>query len=364
MGEISTLLHHPTALPAAAALSRPACRLRLLQSSDPPCYPEYPTQQLPWPSATTAEMRPVVAATLFLLATTARANPPHSINMGGDDPLDARSNCPGVSSGGKQPSATALETCMNICLTTTVCGSMYFPTGSYLIEKTLQLKDPTPKPLTIWGEGKATRLLWPADSDLLVWSGPCDQVTIKSLSVVATGKKSPASTAFRFMTSVTRSLFDALYFESSTSAGIGSGLDLSPLTDSVTIRDSQFWGISGTGIKIGKGSQVIIKGGRIIGEDHTKDWTQSSSVGVHCTGGNGGVHIAQTDLIQHHEALRLDSSLAGAGSNREIFLAQARTPYFAAHCSRHSIVTRATTPCWHAVTGDDRLIVARASYLR
>ena len=186
------------------------------------------------------------------------SNPPHTINMGGTDPLDASTNCAGVTLEGKQPTAAPLEECMNQCLSSAVCGLLYFPPGDYLVEQTLKLVASSPNPpIVIRGDGKSTRLLWSADSDLLQWTGPCDLVTIASITVVSTGKKSPTSTAFRFMgPSVTRSLFDALFFEGADPAGIGSGLDLSPLTDSVTIRESQLWGISGTGIKIGKGSQV------------------------------------------------------------------------------------------------------------
>jgi hypothetical protein len=86
-----------------------------------------------------------------------------------------------------------------------------------------------------------------------------------------------------------------------------------------TVREVQLWGVTGTGIKIGKGSQVIIKGGRVIGNGPTP---RGTSTGIHVTGGNGGVHVAQTDVIAHLEALRLDAS-SGAGSNREIFIAQA-----------------------------------------
>jgi hypothetical protein len=120
--------------------------------------------------------------------------------------------------------------------------------------------------------------------------------------------------------SVTGSLFDALRIEADTPGhNVGGGLDLSPLTDSCTVRETQIWGCTGTGIKVGSGSQVIIKGGRVIGNGPTP---RGTSIGVHLTGNNGGVHLAQIDLIAHLEAVRLDNS-SGAGSNREIFIAQA-----------------------------------------
>jgi len=40
---------------------------------------------------------------------------------------------------------------------------------------------------------------------------------------------------------------------------VASGLDLGPLTDSVSILECQLWRVTGTGVKIGKGSEVRIE---------------------------------------------------------------------------------------------------------
>ena len=70
--------------------------------------------------------------------------------------------------------------------------------------------------------------------------------------------------------------------------------------------------------QIGRGSEVRILGGRIIGPANKSD----GSVGVHATGGNGGVHVAETDVIGLGTGVLLDAS-GGAGSNREVFITHA-----------------------------------------
>lgn len=43
---------------------------------------------------------------------------------------------------------------------------------------------------------------------------------------------------------------------------------------------------------------------------------------MHATGGNGGVHVAETDVIGLGTGVLLDAS-GGAGSNREVFITHA-----------------------------------------
>lgn len=77
-------------------------------------------------------------------------------------------------------------------------------------------------------------------------------------------------------------------------------------------------------MRIGHGSEVRIRGGRIIGGNQQDPQHRfgPGNIGVHITGNNGGVHVSATDVIAHYEGIRIDSS-SGAGSNREIFLSTA-----------------------------------------
>lgn len=104
------------------------------------------------------------------------------------------------------------------------------------------------------------------------------------------------------------------------------------------MRDVVHWFVGGTGVKvgrgsvrergstwtdllesqIGRGSEVRILGGRIIGPANRSD----GSIGVHATGGNGGVHVAEVDVIGLGTGVLLDAS-GGAGSNREVFITHA-----------------------------------------
>eukprot|EP00750_Incisomonas_marina_P005947 INCI14246.3.p1 GENE.INCI14246.3~~INCI14246.3.p1 ORF type:complete len:303 (-),score=50.38 INCI14246.3:625-1533(-) len=135
--------------------------------------------------------------------------------------------------------------------------------------------------------------------------------------------KSETSTAVRFTGGVAKSQFSQLTLMGQNGGGpldtvvFGGGFDFGNITDTVTVRDTVIWGHSGDAVRIGRGSEVRIIGGRFIGFDKT-----GHSVGVHVTGNNGGVHVTTTDLIGGHIGMLIDDS-NGAGSNREIFLTHA-----------------------------------------
>lgn len=52
---------------------------------------------------------------------------------------------------------------------------------------------------------------------------------------------------------------------------------------------------------------MIVKGGRVIGNGPTP---RGTSIGIHITGNNGGVHVAQTDLIQVSDQLKIECECA------------------------------------------------------
>lgn len=105
---------------------------------------------------------------------------------------------------------------------------------------------------------------------------------------------------------------------SSNYVHVGSGIIINGHTDTVSFRDNLIWEITGTGISIGFGSEVRITGGRILGISNRHD----GSIGIHCTGYNGGVHIENTDINALEIGLLLNNT-NGAGSNREIFINEA-----------------------------------------
>lgn len=204
---------------------------------------------------------------------------------------------------------------------------MYIPAGAYLLSNTVQVTSLLP--LTVRGEGWVSNLLWAADADLLAWntSQPLAHMFFADFAVSSiSAAKSRTSTALRFTAGVTQSVFESLlFFGQGTIPGTGqattltgTNMNLGAVTDTVTVRDCVHWFTGGTGVVIGRGSEVRVLGGRIIGPANRYDGT----IGVHVTGNNGGVHIVETDVIGLQTGVLLDDS-NGAGSNREIFITHA-----------------------------------------
>lgn len=205
-------------------------------------------------------------------------------------------------------------------------GVLYFPTGKYVVSSTIAIDASQLGPTTIEGDGFGSMLLHGFDADLFSFQSGKGQVawlTMRSLAIVSTiGAKSPATTAVAFTGGVVKSLFSGLLVMGSggipgdtrQTFSAGTAFDLGNVTDTVGVRDCVVWDHLGTAVRIGRGSEVRIEGGRMIGLNKPPQ-----SIGVHVTGNNGGVHVISTDLIGNNIGMRLDSS-NGAGSNREIFL--------------------------------------------
>eukprot|EP00037_Helgoeca_nana_P015739 m.147450 g.147450 ORF g.147450 m.147450 type:complete len:544 (+) comp23148_c1_seq1:21-1652(+) len=217
-------------------------------------------------------------------------------------------------------------------------GVLYTPPGTYRISSVLAV----PSALSVQGSGWDSILLWTEDADLLVWATPAQWISVVDIAITSVGKpKSANSTALRFGvgpgTGAQRVVIDRVLvfgdggapIPNTTLTGVpgGSAIDLGPVSDTSTVRDTVLWffGI-GTGIKIGRGSEVRIEGGRVIGANKhgatTVDDAISGPIGIHVTGNNGGVHVDGTDVIGLGIGLLLDTS-NGQGSNREIFVTHA-----------------------------------------
>lgn len=212
-------------------------------------------------------------------------------------------------------------------------GTVFIPTGIFRITGTVTVKASVS--LSIRGEGWQSALLWENDSDLLVFS-PSDGTQLShsffsDFAILCGGSlpKTPTSTALKFSTGIVQSTLSALLFYGggplpNASLGnavmCGTNLDLggTSITDTVTVRDTLHWVLGGTGVVIGRGSEVRVLGGRIIGAGVRND----TSIGVHVTGNNGGVHVSDTDVIGLGTGILLDNA-SGAGSNRETFITHA-----------------------------------------
>jgi hypothetical protein len=213
----------------------------------------------------------------------------------------------------------------------TAPGTVRVPTGSFLLTSTVRIA--CPGLFSFRGDGPGSNLLWASDSTLLLFDAPAPvgMATIADLTVSSVMRaKSAASVALAFPAGLVKSLIDTVQvigaggLPSGGTGGVpqqtfifGGGFDLGNVTDTVSLRNCLLWFGCGTGVKIGRGSEVRLEGGRYIGNKN--DGGPDDSIGVHVTGNNGGVHVVSSDIISWGTGMALDSS-NGQGSNREIFI--------------------------------------------
>lgn len=250
--------------------------------------------------------------------------------------IDVRSV--GAQGDGKTDDSGAFETAFRLV---NGGGVVFVPPGAYMVGRKIEATSET----SLQGAGWASNLLWASDDDLIVWNSPAPRISISNLAITSVGtKKSQNSTALRLGlapgSGAQRVEIDHVLIYGAPGSPVpnttlsavvgGSAIDLGSVSDTSTIRDCILWFFgSGTGIKIGKGSEVRIEGGRIIGGDASsrgKATTISDAiagaVGIHVTGNNGGVHVVGTDVISLGIGMILDNA-NGQGSNREIFITHA-----------------------------------------
>ena len=204
-------------------------------------------------------------------------------------------------------------------------GQVRVPTGSFLLTSTVNIT--CPGLFSFRGDGPASNLLWSADRTLFEFSAkdPVAMATVSDLTVSSVARPK-SSFAFVFPAGLVKSQVDTVQIIGSGGLPSGSitqtfpfggGFDLGKVTDTSTLRNCLLWFCSGEGVIIGGGSEVRLEGGRLIGT--ARDGGPENSIGVHVTGGNGGVHIMGTDIISWGMGVALDTS-SGGPSNREIFI--------------------------------------------
>jgi len=296
-----------------------------------------------------------VNATLTLAATN--SNKPVDFNVVTD--------CENITPDGTTDITQAFQTCINDKLSNGVGGKIFLPSGTYLFSGTINFSTigSGSQPLEFIGQGRTTKFLWSSDDDLFVFGGNNGEVTHSTFSkflIQATGKnKNTNATALHFINGCTQSIFTDIMVESDDGNNIYpmNVLDLGPLSDTVSIIRPLFQNVIGTGVKIGRGSQVRLAGGRIFGRAVVNgDWIQGS-IGVHCKGNNGGVHVDSTDLIGLQIGFLLDQS-NGQGSNREIFISQGTIDSNYRGLAVHDNSYIDISGVWTASSGDANIYVA------
>lgn len=225
-------------------------------------------------------------------------------------------------------------------------GVLYVPAGTYRITSTIMV--PTSGAFTIQGDGWVSNIVWDSASNLFQWpsAAPASNMLIQDVLVSVPSSWGPSAAplfAFSFPGGLTQSLLRHIKIENPSYKAYGvSGIDMGPVSDTNEVVSCVFWLLTGTGIRIGRGSEIRVSSGRVISLGALQ--SPAGSIGVHVTGNNGsclavnqplllqaarlltvcpgGVHVVSTDVIGWNRGIVLDSS-NGQGSNREVFINQA-----------------------------------------
>jgi len=236
-------------------------------------------------------------------------------------------------------------------------GHIYFPAGRYRITKSLVFSSADRFDVT--GDGRTSVLLHENNEPLLLWNenSPCRESSIRNLAFFSVkNQKSPDVAVIDCRGGTERSFFSNLLLSGS---GMGSGIFVEKVTDTTTLDHCLLWGIGGTGIKVARGAEVRIVGGRVTGSNPYHGVGQTTTA-IHLTGGNGGVHVVTTDLIGVHTCLRIGDP--GAPSNREVFITHATfdSSTHGIHQVDNSYLSIAG--CWAASSDEDQILIDKDSH--
>jgi hypothetical protein len=110
----------------------------------------------------------------------------------------------------------------------------------------------------------------------------------------------------------------------------------------------------GTGIRVPRGSAVLVFGGRIVGSDPYKG-VDARSIGIHLTGNNGGVHVVGTDIIGLGTGMKIGD--VGATSNREVFLTHTTFDSCVHGLVQVDHAYTSITGCWSASSDEEQILV-------
>lgn len=239
-------------------------------------------------------------------------------------------------------------------------GRVHFPAGRYRITKTLTVS--SSDRIDITGDGASSVLLHENDEPLLLWpkDHECRCCSIRHLCFTSTvHNKSRATPVISCLGGAALSYFDHLVFDTN-GCDMGSGIHVERVMDTTTLNHCLFWGaIRGTGIRVAKGSEVRVFGGRIIGGFNKNETVDPQSIGIHLTENNGGVHVVTTDLISLGTAMKIGEN--GAQANREIFITHATFD-----SSVHGLVQvdsayTSIAGCWSASSDEEQILLTESA---
>lgn len=187
----------------------------------------------------------------------------------------------GAKGDGKADDADATQNALDAALAAGG-GHVYFPAGQYRLSKGLVIREA--QRLDITGDGLTSELRYEADAPALTWSpdAACIMSSVRDLCFSATGTdKSSPTPAIACLGGTERGThFDHLYIRPD-GASLGSGIVVEKVMDTTALNHCTITGVTGVGIRIPRGSEVRIVGGRVI---------SGGTIGNGGTYGRAGTH--------------------------------------------------------------------------
>lgn len=230
-------------------------------------------------------------------------------------------------------------------------GRIHFPAGCYRITRSLRFS--SAERVDVTGDGASSTLLHENDEPLLVWPEgvSCREVSVRHLRVQSTTHdKSPDSAVVSCLGGVERSLFHHLLFFADTVRS-GSGILTQQVADTTTLESCVMWRIGGAGLRVARGSEVRVIGGRITGDGSLR----KENIGIHLVGDNGGVHVVTTDLIGLHTSMRIGER--GHASNREVFITHATFDSSVHGLWQSDNAYTSIAGCWAASCDEEQILL-------
>jgi hypothetical protein len=230
-------------------------------------------------------------------------------------------------------------------------GRIHFPSGRYRLTRSLLFASADRVDVT--GEGGSSTLLHENDEPLLVWPEgvSCREMSVRHLRVEATKRdKSSESAVISCLGGVERSFFQHLLFFADTVRS-GSGILTRNVADTTTLESCVMWRIGGTGLRVARGSEIRVLGGRITGDGSLRP----ENIGIHLMGDNGGVHVMTTDLIGLHTGMRIGGQ--GNTSNREVFITHATFDSSVHGLWQSDNAYTSITGCWAASCDEEQILL-------
>lgn len=229
-------------------------------------------------------------------------------------------------------------------------GRVHFPSGRYRITGTLRIV--SAEHLDLTGDGWSSALLHERDEPLIEWPKgvSCREASVRHLRFFSTGVDKTLDTpVIACRGGLERSFFSHLFFHGDKR--LGSGIVTDVVADTSTFDHCLMWQVAGTGIRVARGSEVRIFGGRIIGDRSFNP----ANVGIHLVGDNGGVHVVTTDLIHLHTCMKVGEP--GRAANREIFVTHATFDSAKHGLWQIDSAYTSVAGCWAASCDEDQVLL-------